>query len=76
MGVDGLRERIREVPDYPKAGVSFKDITPLLADANAFAACVDALSDAFSSHGVDKVVSIEARGFIVAATVAIRLGAG
>jgi adenine phosphoribosyltransferase len=65
---------VRDVPDYPQVGVVFKDITPLLADGQAFAAVVDALA---VTHGpVDKVVGIEARGFIFAAPVANRLGAG
>src|SRR5215467_5798168 len=65
---------VRDVPDYPRAGVVFKDITPLLADGKAFAAVVDALA---VTHGpVDKVAGIEARGFILAAPVANRLGAG
>ena len=69
-----ITTRVRDVPDYPRAGVVFKDITPLLADANAFAAVVDAL--AVTAGPVDKVAGIEARGFILAAPVACRLGAG
>ena len=69
-----LFERIRDVPDYPKPGIVFKDITPLLADGPAFAAVVDALAD--GSEGVTKVAGIEARGFILAAPVAYVLGAG
>jgi len=65
---------IRDVPDYPQPGVVFKDITPLLADGKAFAAVVDAL--AVTDGPVDKVAGIEARGFILAAPVAYRLGAG
>src|ERR687896_1528333 len=74
--LDGL---IRDVPDYPKPGVVFKDITPLLGDRTAFAACVDALAAAgrdVVDGPVDKVVGIEARGFILAAPVALALGAG
>ena len=65
---------VRDVPDYPQAGVVFKDITPLLADGKAFAAVVDALAVTYGP--VDKVVGIEARGFILAAPVACRLGVG
>ena len=65
---------VRDVPDYPQAGVVFKDITPLLADGKAFAAVVDALAATYGP--VDKVAGIEARGFILAAPVAWRLGAG
>jgi adenine phosphoribosyltransferase len=69
-----ISARIRDVADYPQPGVVFKDITPLLADGAAFAAVVSALA---SGHdGVDKVAGIEARGFILAAPVAIALGAG
>ncbi|MFG3436896.1 adenine phosphoribosyltransferase [Nonomuraea sp. NPDC047897] len=68
-----ILDRIRDVPDYPKPGVLFKDISPLLADHTAFAAVVDALA---GSEPVDKIVGIEARGFILAAPVAYRAGAG
>ena len=69
-----IRSRIRDVADYPQPGVTFKDITPLLADGAAFAAVVGALASGYD--GVDKVAGIEARGFILAAPVAIALGAG
>lgn len=65
--------RIRDVSDYPQPGVLFKDITPLLADPEAMAAVVDEFADL---HRVDKVVGIEARGFILAAPVAYKTGAG
>jgi adenine phosphoribosyltransferase len=65
---------VRDVPDYPQPGVVFKDITPLLADGEAFSAVVDALAAEFGP--VDKVAGIEARGFILAAPVATRLCAG
>jgi adenine phosphoribosyltransferase len=69
-----IAARIRDVPDYPQPGVVFKDITPLLADGEAFRAVIDVLAE---THGpVDKVAGIEARGFILAAPVATRLGAG
>lgn len=64
---------IRDVPDYPKPGILFKDITPLLADHAAFTQVVDELGDGLA---FDKVVGIEARGFILAAPVAYRSGAG
>ncbi len=71
-------ERVRTVADYPKPGVQFKDITPLLADAGAFAAVVEAFAAPHRADGagVDVVVGIEARGFILAAPVALALGAG
>jgi adenine phosphoribosyltransferase len=67
---------IRDVPDFPKPGITFKDITPLLADPEAFAEVVDRLAEPFVGRGITKVVGIEARGFVVAAPVAHRLGAG
>ena len=70
-----IRSRIRDVPDYPKPGVLFKDITPLLADPAAFAATVAGLAEGYEAV-VDKVAGIEARGFILAAPVACTLGAG
>ena len=78
MGGDAawLREHIRDIPDFPKPGVGFKDITPLLSDVDAFRFTIDALADHFAGHPVDKVLGIEARGFIVAAPVAYRFGAG
>lgn len=71
-----MKGRIRDVPDFPQPGVIFKDITPLLGDPVAFAMCVDALAEPCIGAGIDKVLGIEARGFIVAAPVALRLGAG
>src|SRR5882724_9474174 len=69
-----IKARVRDVADYPQPGVMFKDITPLLSDGPALAAVVTALSSGY--EGVHKVAGIEARGFILAAPVAIRLGAG
>lgn len=71
-----LKEHIRDIPDFPKPGVAFKDITPLLADVAAFRFAVDALADHFARLGIHKVLGIEARGFILAAPVAYRLDAG
>ncbi len=75
-GAAWLKEHIRDIADFPKAGVVFKDLTPLLADADAFRFTTDALVEHFADVSVDKVVGIEARGFIVAAPLASRLGAG
>jgi adenine phosphoribosyltransferase len=69
-----ITSRIRDIADYPQAGVVFKDITPLLADGKAFQAVVEGLAGLYGP--VDKVAGIEARGFILAAPVACRLGAG
>ncbi len=74
-----ISARIRDVADYPKPGIMFKDITPLLADGSAFAAVVAALADGNGGSGpgrIDKVAGIEARGFIFAAPAALKLGAG
>ncbi|MBX6371744.1 MAG: adenine phosphoribosyltransferase [Acidothermus sp.] len=71
-----VARHVRDIPDYPTPGVLFRDITPLLADPTAFAAVVDALVQPWRSGGVDKVVGIEARGFILAAPVAYHLRAG
>ncbi|REE94675.1 adenine phosphoribosyltransferase [Thermomonospora umbrina] len=71
-----IAERIRDVPDYPKPGVMFKDITPLLADHVAFAGVVDAIVSYHGRGTIDKIVGIEARGFILAAPVAYHFGAG
>jgi adenine phosphoribosyltransferase len=74
--VDRLRTVIRDVEDFPQKGVVFKDITPLLGDADAFATCIDGLSEPFAEARIHKVLGVEARGFIVAAPVALRLRAG
>ena len=71
-----LRERVREVPDFPSKGILFRDITPLLADARLFSQVVERLSRAFARESIDYVVSPESRGFILGAAVALKLGAG
>jgi adenine phosphoribosyltransferase len=71
-----LKALIRDIPDFPEPGVVFKDITPLLGDAAAFSHVVDVLAGHYAGRGVTKVAGIEARGFIFAAPVAVRLGAG
>ena len=73
---DSLLQRIVDVPDFPSPGIVFKDISPLLADRTAFAAAVDAMAERHLEQHVDLVVGIEARGFVLAAPVAYRLGAG
>jgi adenine phosphoribosyltransferase len=67
---------IRTVPDFPRAGVLFRDVTPLLADADGFARCIDALAAPWQGAGVQAVCGIEARGFIFGAALAQKLGAG
>src|SRR5437879_13412369 len=71
-----LKDHIRDIPDFPRPGVVFKDITPLLADVDAFRFAVDAIADHFAGNDVHKVLGVEARGFIIAAPVAYRFGAG
>jgi adenine phosphoribosyltransferase len=70
-----IRALLRDVPDFPKPGVLFKDIAPLLADGDAFAAVIDALAGC-AGDGVDVVAGIEARGFLLAGALACELGAG
>nr|WP_239311879.1 MULTISPECIES: adenine phosphoribosyltransferase [unclassified Frankia] len=74
--MDVLRAHIRDVPDFPKPGVIFKDIAPLLTTPAAFAVVIDALADTVDGHGATVVAAIEARGFLLAAPVAYRLGVG
>lgn len=78
MAPDGawLKDHIRDIADFPTPGVVFKDLTPLFADVDAFRFTVDAIADHVAGRDIDKVVAIEARGFIIAAPVAYRLGAG
>ena len=71
-----VEAHIRDIPDFPKAGVLFKDITPLLNHAEAFAATVRGLAAPHLAAGVDHVVGLEARGFVFGAPVAMALGAG
>jgi len=71
-----IERAIRNVPDFPKAGIQFKDITPVLADAKLFAATIELLTDGFQPGSVDAVVGIDARGFIFAAAAAMKLQAG
>ena len=70
-----LRSHLRDIADFPKPGVTFKDITPLLADVDAFRFTVDAIADAWAGANISHVAGIEARGFLLAAPVAYRLGA-
>jgi adenine phosphoribosyltransferase len=76
IDVSHLADYVRDIPDFPKPGVVFKDVTPLLLDHVAFSTAIDALVMHFGRGTVDKVVGIEARGFILAAPVAYHFGAG
>src|SRR5215471_17621399 len=71
-----IERAIRNVPDFPKPGIQFKDITPVLADARLFSGSIDLLIDGYKPGGVDAVVGIDARGFIFAAAAAMKLQAG
>jgi adenine phosphoribosyltransferase len=71
-----LRDAIRTIPDYPKSGIMFRDITTLLGDARAFRQAVDEMVTPFEGQRIDKVAGIEARGFIFGAAIAHRLAAG
>jgi adenine phosphoribosyltransferase len=72
----GLRELIREIPDFPKPGIGFKDITPLLADPHALASSVRALAEPVRALEIDCVIAAEARGFLLGPALALELGAG
>jgi adenine phosphoribosyltransferase len=74
--MDSLKDKIRHVPDFPKAGILFYDITTLLRDPGGFRTVVDSLALPFLSAGIDVVVGIESRGFILGGAVADRIGAG
>ena len=76
MTMDDLKTKIRHVPDFPKAGILFYDITTLLQDPAGLHAALDSLSTPFQDQGIDIVVGIESRGFIFGAAVADRIGAG
>jgi adenine phosphoribosyltransferase len=74
--LDAVRARIRDVPDFPKKGIVFKDITPVLADPKLFRDVVDAFAARWRGEHIDKIVGIESRGFLFAAPLAYALGAG
>ena len=74
--LEALKSKIRDIPDFPKPGILFKDITPLLGDPHGLANVVEAFAARYAGRGIDKVVAMEARGFIFGAPLAMRLGAG
>ena len=76
ISLQQIQSLIRAVPDFPKPGVVFRDITPLLADAGGFARCIDALAEPWQGCGVQAVCGIESRGFIFGAALAQKLHAG
>src|SRR5260370_17131129 len=75
MTPEEIKKLIRNIPDFPKPGIMFRDFTPLIADARGFAAVVDQLAEPYLGK-VDAVVGIESRGFVVGAPAAYRLGVG
>jgi adenine phosphoribosyltransferase len=74
--MEALKTRIRHVPDFPKAGILFYDVTTLLRDAEGFKLAIDAMAAPYHDKGISLVVGIESRGFILGAAVADRIGAG
>ena len=74
--MDELKSIIRNIPDFPKKGIIFKDITTLLADAKSFQRMIDLLAHRYVGMNIDKVVGVEARGFIIGSALAYKLGAG
>ncbi|MDP4649601.1 MAG: adenine phosphoribosyltransferase [Ilumatobacteraceae bacterium] len=71
-----MQDFIRSIPDYPNPGVTFRDITPLLGDGPAFAEAISTLADRFTGANIQRVIGVEARGFILGAPIAVALGAG
>lgn len=71
-----LRSRIRDIPDFPEKGILFRDITPLLADVEAFRASIDMMAEQLDGERVDAVIGIESRGFMFGAALADKLGVG
>ena len=74
--MESVKKIIRDIPDFPKKGIVFKDITPLLADASAFTKTINTLKERYSEKQVDRVVGVEARGFIFASALAYALETG
>jgi adenine phosphoribosyltransferase len=71
-----IRQAIRDIPDFPKPGIVFKDITPLLANGPLFGKTIDLIAERYNGKKIDTVLGIESRGFIIGAALAYRLGAG
>lgn len=74
--MDDLKLTIRDIPDFPKKGIIFKDITTLLQDAKSFTRMIDMIANRYIGQRIDKVVGVEARGFLIGAALAYKLGAG
>ncbi len=76
MELQLIQSKIRDIPDFPKAGITFKDITPLLQDRHAFQSCIDRMADHLEEFSIDMIVGIESRGFIFGPAVAYRMKKG
>lgn len=74
--MEDLKQIIRDIPDFPKKGIIFKDITTLLQDAKSFGRMIDMIANRYIGQKIDKIVGVEARGFIIGSALAYRLGAG
>src|SRR5918993_5435388 len=74
--IESIRKAIRDIPDFPKPGIVFRDITPLLGNGLLFAKTIDVLAERYRDQKVDTVLGIESRGFIIGAALAYKLGAG
>jgi adenine phosphoribosyltransferase len=74
--IELCRARIRDVPDFPRPGILFKDITPLLSDGEALGAALDLLAERYAGRGADAVVAVESRGFVLGGALAARLRVG
>ena len=76
MSTESMQELIRSIPDYPNPGVTFRDITPLLGDGAAFQEAISQITERFINSNIQRVIGVEARGFILGAPIAVALGAG
>ena len=76
MSIEQIKAAIRDVPDFPKAGILFKDIMPVMEDAALFKETIDLFVDRYKDQGIQKVAGVEARGFLFAAAIAYQIGAG
>ena len=74
--VEGLKAKVRDIPNFPKDGILFKDITTLLSDSEAYRKAIDGLAQNYAGKEIDLVVGVEARGFIISAALSYKLGAG
>ena len=76
MSIEQVKAAIRDIPDFPKPGIIFKDITPVLADPDLFRSVIDLFSSRYADKGITKIAGIDARGFLFGGAIADRLGAG